>query len=161
MDLATVVGSGPHGRILREDVVAAVQPVALGSTPLTRVQRLVADRMVAVQREVPDFSVRREVDMAAATYLREQFAAAGVTPRIAFEATTPVALADLAERGLGVAIVPASVPRGRDGLHAMSIVPEIRGRLVLAWRSPGPISNGNSWPIQTATRIDSPTAMSW
>ena len=42
-------------------------------------------------------------------------ATAGITPRIAFEASTPEALADLAERGLGVAIVPSSVSRGRDG----------------------------------------------
>ena len=59
--------------------------------------------------------------------IRHQFdracAAAGVSPRIAFEAGTPLALADLAERGLGVAIVPASVPRGRAGLHALPIVP--------------------------------------
>jgi DNA-binding transcriptional LysR family regulator len=76
--------------------------------------------------------------------IRHQFdkacANAGLTPRIAFEASTPLALADLAERGLGVAIVPASVPRGRDGLHPLTIVPEIRGRLVLAWRSGGPMS---------------------
>ena len=63
--------------------------------------------------------------------IRHQFdracAAAGVSPRIAFEAGTPLALADLAERGLGVAIVPASVPRGRDGLHALPIVPRDPG----------------------------------
>jgi DNA-binding transcriptional LysR family regulator len=89
--------------------------------------------------------------------IRHQFdsacARAGVTPRIAFEATTPVALADLAERGLGVAIVPASVPRGRDGLRAMSIVPEIRGRLVLAWRSQGPISPAARVLVERARRL--------
>jgi DNA-binding transcriptional LysR family regulator len=68
------------------------------------------------------------------------FTAAGVSARIAFEATTPPALADLAERGLGVAIVPSSVSRGRAGLHALAIEPELRGRLVLAWRSGGPMS---------------------
>jgi len=67
--------------------------------------------------------------------IRNQFdracAKAGVSPRIAFEASTPLALADLAARGLGVAIVPASVPRGRADLHALTFVPELRGRLVL------------------------------
>ena len=77
----------------------------------------------------------------------------GVTPRIAFEASTPLALADLAERGLGVAIVPASVPRGRDGLHALAIVPELRGRLVLAWRSGGPISPAARVLIDRARRL--------
>ena len=89
--------------------------------------------------------------------IRHQFdracAAAGVSPRIAFEAGTPLALADLAERGLGVAIVPASVPRGRDGLHALPIVPEIRGRLVLAWRSAGPISPAARVLIDRARRL--------
>ena len=89
--------------------------------------------------------------------IRHQFdsacARAGVTPRIAFEASTPLALADLAERGLGVAIVPASVPRGRTGLHALAIVPEIRGRLVLAWRSAGPISPAARVLIDRARRL--------
>ena len=89
--------------------------------------------------------------------IRYQFdsacARAGVTPRIAFEASTPLALADLAERGLGVAIVPASVPRSRDGLHAVAIVPEIRGRLVLAWRSAGPISPAARVLVELARRL--------
>lgn len=80
-------------------------------------------------------------------------AEAGVTPRIAFEASTPVALADLAERGLGVAIVPASVPRGRAGLHALAFVPQLRGRLVLAWRAAGPISPAARVLIDQARRL--------
>ncbi len=72
--------------------------------------------------------------------LDEACAAAGIAIRIAFEATTPIELADLAERGLGPAIVPQSVSRGRPGLHPISIVPELRGRLVLAWRASGPVS---------------------
>jgi DNA-binding transcriptional LysR family regulator len=67
-------------------------------------------------------------------------AAAGFTPRISFEANTPLALADLAERGLGVAILPRSISHNRAGLHPLSIVPELRGRLVLAWRAAGPMS---------------------
>lgn len=72
--------------------------------------------------------------------LDEAFAAAGRTPRIAFEATTPHELAALAARGLGVAIVPRPVARGRADLHGVAIIPELRGRLVLAWRSSGPVS---------------------
>lgn len=71
--------------------------------------------------------------------LRRQFdracARAGVTPRIAFEAATPQAVADLAEHGLGVAIVPRSVARGRDTLRAVRLRPQVRGRLVWAWRA--------------------------
>jgi DNA-binding transcriptional LysR family regulator len=72
--------------------------------------------------------------------LEEACAAAGVAPRVALEASNPVELADLAEHGLGVAVVPESVSRGRRDLHAMTISPRLRGRLVLAWRSSGPIS---------------------
>jgi DNA-binding transcriptional LysR family regulator len=89
--------------------------------------------------------------------IRNQFdracAKAGVSPRIAFEASTPLALADLAGRGLGVAIVPASVPRGRADLHALTFVPELRGRLVLAWRSAGPISPAACVLIDQARRL--------
>lgn len=89
--------------------------------------------------------------------IRHQFdaacARAGVSPRIAFEASTPLALADLAERGLGVAIVPASVPRGRPRLHALTIVPHLRGRLVLAWRSDGPMSPAARVLVDKARRL--------
>jgi DNA-binding transcriptional LysR family regulator len=89
--------------------------------------------------------------------IRHQFdracAAAGVTPRIGFEASTPLALADLAERGLGVAIVPASVPRARPDLHAVDFVPQLRGRLVLAWRSEGPVSPAARVLIDRARRL--------
>jgi DNA-binding transcriptional LysR family regulator len=89
--------------------------------------------------------------------IRNQFdracAKAGVSPRIAFEASTPLALADLAGRGLGVAIVPASVPGGRAELHALTFVPELRGRLVLVWRSAGPISPAARVLIDRARRL--------
>jgi DNA-binding transcriptional LysR family regulator len=89
--------------------------------------------------------------------IRNQFdracAKAGVSPQIAFEASTPLALADLAGRGLGVAILPASVPGGRADLHALTFVPELRGRLVLAWRSAGPISPAARVLIHRARRL--------
>ncbi|OBK80934.1 LysR family transcriptional regulator [Mycolicibacter heraklionensis] len=76
--------------------------------------------------------IRRQLDQACA--------AVGVSPRIAFEASTPHALAELAERGLGVAILPRSMARGRPGLRPLRLTPELRGRLVLAWRASGPRS---------------------
>jgi len=89
--------------------------------------------------------------------IRRQFDAAcgraGLSPRVAFEATTPLALADLAARGLGVAIVPASVPRGRPELYALTIVPQLRGRLVLAWRSDGPMSPAARVLVEKARRL--------
>jgi len=61
-------------------------------------------------------------------------AAAGLQPRIAFEATSPVELAELARHGLGVAILPQSMARSRADLHPMRLTPVLRGRLVWAWR---------------------------
>lgn len=71
--------------------------------------------------------------------LDELCTAAGVTPRIALEASNPRMLAELAARGLGVAIVPESTAREHEhDLHAVRIVrPPIRGRLALAWRTEG------------------------
>lgn len=71
-------------------------------------------------------------------------AAAGFQPRIAFEASNPEILAQLAARGLGVAILPESTANAyRKELHAIAIIrPRLRGRIELAWRAEGegPIS---------------------
>jgi DNA-binding transcriptional LysR family regulator len=71
--------------------------------------------------------------------LDEACTAAGVRPRIGLEATNPQMLAQLAARGLGVAIVPESTAlEHADQLHALKIVrPALRGRLAMAWRADG------------------------
>lgn len=66
---------------------------------------------------------------------------AGLTPRIAYEAATPMLLGELAARGLGVALIPASVVAYVDGLVALELVrPALRGRVELAWPSARPVS---------------------
>jgi pyruvate dehydrogenase E2 component (dihydrolipoamide acetyltransferase) len=100
VDLATLAGSGPHGRVIRADVErsgtsaeAAVEPAvvelpavapatpapapgsARGDTTRTRPTRLqetVARRMVQSRSAVPDFELRCEVDMARTVALRAQ-----------------------------------------------------------------------------------------
>jgi DNA-binding transcriptional LysR family regulator len=73
--------------------------------------------------------------------LESACAAAGFAPSVAFEAGTPQVVAQLAARGLGVAILPASIARGHAGLHPLRITrPELSGRLGLAWRRAGPRS---------------------
>jgi len=69
-------------------------------------------------------------------------ARAGFQPRIAFEASDPQVLAQLAGRGLGMAILPESLATAhRTELHALTVTrPRLRGRLALAWRAQGPIS---------------------
>ena len=65
--IANVHGTGPGGRIQIEDVDAAASvSVAEHREPLTRLRRAVADAMSRSNREVPQFSISREVDMTAA-----------------------------------------------------------------------------------------------
>ncbi|MFI2075666.1 LysR family transcriptional regulator [Streptomyces triculaminicus] len=68
---------------------------------------------------------------------------AGFRPRVTFEAAAPRVLAQLAARGLGLAVLPT----GEDGsasdgqLRTLTITrPGIRARVALAWRSTGPAS---------------------
>jgi pyruvate dehydrogenase E2 component (dihydrolipoamide acetyltransferase) len=93
VDLATVRGTGPGGRVTKRDVLdaaaapsaPAVAPSAIAEagtetgtakgaverTPLTRTQQVVARRMAEARATVPDFSVSIEVDAAAAAALRD------------------------------------------------------------------------------------------
>jgi DNA-binding transcriptional LysR family regulator len=74
--------------------------------------------------------------------LDEACAAAGFTPKIAFEASAPEMLAELAAHGLGAAILPGPFAQRRsDQLTSLAIRPPgLRGRLVFAWRAGGPAS---------------------
>lgn len=74
--------------------------------------------------------------------LDEACAAAGFAPRIAFEASDPEVLAQLAAHGLGAALLPGEFAAARaDRLHSLAITrPSLRGRLVFAWRAAGPAS---------------------
>ena len=146
-----IVSVGPDERpggldvevVTDEAIAAAVSPTdELASRKTIRLKDLADHRLIALPVGA---GIRRQFDAACAR--------AGVTPRIAFEASTPLALADLAERGLGVAIVPGSVSRNRDGLRALAIVPELRGRLVLAWRSDGPMSPAARVLVGRARRL--------
>jgi len=75
------------------------------------------------------------------TCLDDAWARAGVAPNIALEASNLGILAELASRGLGVAILPESVALAHPGLHLLAITrPAMRSRLALAWRAEGPTS---------------------
>lgn len=97
IDLRTVTGTGPGGRITREDVEsvaearrgapppAAAEPTAAPvERPVTRMQETIARRMVQSKTTIPHFYVTTEVDMAAATKLRQQLIEAWSDVRVSF-----------------------------------------------------------------------------
>jgi DNA-binding transcriptional LysR family regulator len=120
-------------RVVTEDVLVA----AVGHD-----HELAGRGSIAVRtlRDLPLISLPHGTGLRA--LLDRACAAAGFAPRIALEAGDPGVLARLAARGLGVAIVPASLAASHaDELHAIAITkPELRGALALAWRAGGPAS---------------------
>ena len=81
-------------------------------------------------RDLPLVSLPRGTGVRAA--LDAACAAAGFTPRIVFEASALPMVVELADRGLGLAVVPASIPNGPGILRLTD--PQLRSRLELAWR---------------------------
>ncbi len=91
VDLGSLRGSGPGGRIVKADVEAAKAAPAPQAAPaavtpgergggkgettveeLSRTQQTIARRMAEAKATIPDFQVSTEVDMAAAVAVREQ-----------------------------------------------------------------------------------------
>ncbi|MFI6843915.1 LysR family transcriptional regulator [Kitasatospora sp. NBC_00085] len=101
---------------------------------------LAADRLpVASLADRPLISLPRGTGLRVA--LERACAQAGIRPRIAFEASSPALLAQLASRGLGVAVVP-DLPAeyaAALGLETRRLTdPAPRGRIALAWQTDGP-----------------------
>ncbi len=84
VDLTTVHGTGPGGRIQSEDVRRAAEalrapvegPRVLRTVPLTNIRRTIAERMVRSAREAPQFTVSMDVDMTRSLALLEEIQAA-------------------------------------------------------------------------------------
>ena len=117
--------------LVNEAIAAAVSPghelARKSSMPLTGLR---GHPLISLP---PGTGIRAHLDHACA--------AAGFSPRIAFEAGAPPMLAQLAARGLGVAILPESLAYSREDLHPITITrPKLRGGLALAWRGEGPVS---------------------
>lgn len=145
--------------------------IALGATPPPDLQlHIVTDEPItaavshrhelAKRSTIPLTALRDRalISLPAGTGIRslldDACAAAGFSPHIAFEASTPGMLAQLAARGLGVAIVPASVAQAREDLHPLTITrPALRGCLAFAWRTEGPISPAARALVAQARRM--------
>lgn len=138
LDLALigVAGTAPAGLttrvLLDEALVAAVRR----DDPLARRAKVTLRALQA--RPV----ISLPVGTGLRTCIDGACAAAGLRPRIALEASDPNVLARLAARGLGVAILPASLAAAHEAeLQAVTITqPVLRARIELAWRPDGPAS---------------------
>jgi len=106
-----------------EELVAAVAP----GHPLAGASAITIRQL----RDLPLVSLPRGTGVRAA--LDGACAAAGFTPRIVFEASALPMVVELAGRGLGLAVVPASIPNGPGILRITN--PQLRSRLELAWHS--------------------------
>jgi 2-oxoisovalerate dehydrogenase E2 component (dihydrolipoyl transacylase) len=83
VDLRTVAGSGPGGRIVRSDLEAAIAPSAVAKSeavtaaPETTeikvigVRRLIAERLASAKRNIPHFAYVEEVDVTELESLRQ------------------------------------------------------------------------------------------
>ncbi|MCV7179806.1 LysR family transcriptional regulator [Mycolicibacterium sphagni] len=150
-DTARLVDSVQSGRLDAAiiSVGADTLPDGLDGLVVTDepiVGAVAADDEWAARRSITlaDLAERTVIALPSGTGIRRQLdnacAAAGLSLRVALEASTPLALADFAERGLGVAVLPQMVAASRAGLHPLPITPPLRGRLVFAWRADGPMS---------------------
>jgi DNA-binding transcriptional LysR family regulator len=126
--VARAVPAGLEAAVVTdEELVAAVEPNhRLAGRTTISLRALADERLIALPRGTGG---RAALDAG--------FKAAGLSPHVALEAGDPRVLMDLAHRGLGVAILPASAP---EHLHVLRIRPRMRSRLELVWRADGPAS---------------------
>ncbi|MBE0592409.1 MAG: 2-oxo acid dehydrogenase subunit E2, partial [Gemmatimonadales bacterium] len=93
LDLSSVTGSGPRGRIIKRDV----QDIAAGPVPsavasgggfedveLSQIRKTIAKRLSASIGPIPHFFLTTEVDMVRAVIAREELNALEDGPRISF-----------------------------------------------------------------------------
>lgn len=82
VDLATITGTGPRGRICKADVLAKVAPAAVGSqseagaapriVPMDKVRKVIARRLTEAKQSIPHFYLRAEARVDALIEMRQQ-----------------------------------------------------------------------------------------
>lgn len=135
LDVALIGAAGGVAADLTADTVSE-EPLVVAVPP--------TDPLAGAPAVVPaDLAGRDVVAPAEGNALREAFdlACASVTVRVTCSASDPTVLARLAARGLGVAVLPASLSalRTEELVTVPLDAPDVRARLVLA-RPRGPVS---------------------
>ena len=87
IDLASIEGTGPEGRIEKEDVIRAVEARAAAPgndrvAPLSPMRRAIGRRVAQSHQEVPAFSVTLSLDMTRALARKKELQAAGISASI-------------------------------------------------------------------------------
>ena len=87
IDLGSIEGTGPEGRIEKEDVLRAVEARAAAPCndrviPLSPMRRAIACRVAQSHQEVPAFSVTLSLDMTRALRRKKELQAAGISASI-------------------------------------------------------------------------------
>ena len=105
IDLREIVGSGPHGKVTREDVLQAVTaPRLLTLTekviPFTGMRKMVADNVAKSAQTAPHVTLTAEVDMNEAVKLRSQ-----VLPEFERKYGTRLTFTDLIVKAVARAIL--------------------------------------------------------
>jgi pyruvate dehydrogenase E2 component (dihydrolipoamide acetyltransferase) len=77
VDLSTLEGSGPGGRIIKRDVAGASEALPDREIPFGKMRRRIAERLTASAREIPHFYLSMEVDVTKAQEWRRERNAAG------------------------------------------------------------------------------------
>src|SRR4029079_13083784 len=124
LELAQIPGSGPSGRIGRQDVLAFLEaspplpsrrergrggeglpptPDDVTRVPLTALRRVIADRMAASVRTAPHFTLNMQVDMDEAVDLRRR-----VGPAIERQTGAPPSFTAIIVRALAALLLEHS-----------------------------------------------------
>lgn len=103
IDLRSIKGTGPGGRISKEDVLAALKISAPSTTlppgdliPLSKIRRLVAEKTLSSKRNIPHYYLNLSVDMEEAEKCRE---------RLLKQEGLKISVNDLLIKAVGAALV--------------------------------------------------------
>ena len=78
IDISTITGTGPGGRITEKDVLVTMQTQSTGDfIPANRIKKITAERMLESKRQIPCFYLNVKVDASALAGKRQKAKAAG------------------------------------------------------------------------------------
>ncbi len=135
IDLASIVGTGPEGRITREDVErgatgSADLPVDSAAERQTRMRQAIAVAMSRSAREIPQFHITRDIDMSVAiTWLTAENEKRRVADRLLY--------APLLIKATALALREVPELNARWSQNGVELLPMINVGVAISLRSGG------------------------